>query len=61
MIIKELIELLKLYDENLIVIVWGDDYTEPGIIERKENYRVDYYTGTKFESIEPNTDFIVIQ
>ena len=61
MIIKELIEQLKKFDENLTVIyTTTEDSYAPSPSEQEYDFNTTYYTGREFVTIPKNTKFVQI-
>lgn len=61
MTVAELIEQLKRFDGNLIVLCPGsEEDTEPN--PRMENHKLDYmyYDGHNFHTIKSNTPFVLL-
>lgn len=59
MTVKELIEELKQFDENLIVVYTTTEYIlEPAPSEQSFYQDSDYFTGKEFIIIPKNTKFI---
>lgn len=61
MIIKELIEELKQFDENLVIVYQGDDYEEPSPSIRNNSYDTNYWNGEDFIKLPKGQDFIVLE
>lgn len=59
MTVKKLIEELKQFDENLLVVISGiEDTYEPSPREQIFHFDSGYYTGSEFKKLPANEKFV---
>lgn len=58
MTIKELIEELKTFDENLVVVCYGEETSAPSPYVRRFEFDTTYWENMKLFTIPKNTQFV---